>query len=169
MGDAAQISYAKVSNSDPQGGGITGFPSNSWKCNKLVADAYSAGSGVGLSVGPKPHGNGTGKGFPASRDSGGTWPPLANSLAQKEYDLRSLTNARDLDETRTVADSRAHPEPGDIIAFPAQLGSGHSSLYIGNGLVISAKGTGVEVGTIASERSTHNGVARIRKFTGSGQ
>lgn len=72
--------------------------------------------------------------------------------------LRNLSNPVPFDPKTT--------KPGDIVAFPSSSGSGHSTIYLGNGLVVSAKGTGVEVGTVKHEKREHGDQAVTRKYAG---
>lgn len=142
-----------------------------WKCNKLVADAYAVGASVGLSIGTTLGGDKiTGNGYPAAVDCQGAhcylWAPQANILARQNHNLRSLTHAKPI---RQQGDLKAQPELGDIVCFPTDGGLGHSSLYLGKKLIISAKGSGIEIETEEYETEEHNGLARIRKFTGSGR
>jgi hypothetical protein len=99
------------------------------------------------------------------RDGDSLWPPQANDLANPSRNIRSLTNARNL----RSGDDKANPELGDIIAFPSTDGSGHTGLYLGKNLIVSAKETGIEVHPLECEQSQHGDVALIRKFTGSGK
>ena len=149
---------------------ISPYNIDSFKCNKLVADAYAIGGEVGLSIGKTWGGRKIkGKGYPASYDfdSGAyMWGPKANNLARLNYNLRSLTYARELHEQGEI---KAQPELGDIICFPYLEGLGHSSLYLGKGLIISAKFSGIEIETERYEKEGHDDTARIRKFTGSGK
>lgn len=147
-------------------GSVTSFGTDSLKCNKLVADAYAAGAGRGLSVGSTWNGAGSGTGWPAMKIGSDLWPPQANELAHQSKNIRSLTNARPL---RLPGEPKAAPELGDLIAFPAESGSGHVGLYLGRDLIVSAKETGVEIHPLAYERATHNNIVVIRKFNGSGQ
>jgi len=151
------------------GGSVSAFPKNTWKCNKFVADSYAHGAGVGLSFRRRK------PGYPARRTSpkegSSRWPPLANELADPDTSLWNLTPARDV-----FIVTREHgrivkikwrtpiPRPGDIVPYRAEVGSGHSSLYLGAGLQISAKGWGVEIGGVAYEASTHAWKARVRQY-----
>lgn len=149
---------------------ISTYNIDSYKCNKLIADSYAVGGEVGLSIG-KSLGRRKikGKGYPAAYDfdSGKyMWGPKANRLTKLNHNLRSLTYARVLREQDEI---KAQPELGDIICFPYPEGLGHSSLYLGKGLIISAKFSGIEIETETYEKEGHNDIARIRKFTGSGK
>ena len=162
-----QLNSARL---DPTTLRISTYNIDSYKCNKLVADAYAVGGEVGLSIG-KSLGRRRikGKGYPAKYDfeSGKyMWGPKANRLAKLNHNLRSLTYARTLREKNEI---KAQPELGDIICFPTPEGLGHSSLYLGKGLIISAKFSGIEIETEVYEKERHADIARIRKFTGSGR
>lgn len=149
---------------------ISPYNAYNFKCNKLVADAYAVGGEVGLSIGKGLGGRKIkGKGYPAAYDfvSGKyMWGPKANRLAKLNHNLRSLTYARELREHDEL---KAQPQLGDIICFPALEGLGHSSLYLGKRLIISAKSSGIEIEREDSETEWHDNTARIRKFTGSGR
>jgi hypothetical protein len=160
-----RVAYTKAGRSQHVDGSVTSFGADNLKCNKLVADAYAAGAGKGLSVGGGWYDEGTGTGWPAMKESDSIWPPQANDLANSTKNIRSLTNARNL----RSGDDKAQPELGDIIAFPADNGSGHTGLFLGKNLIVSAKETGIEVHPLEYEQSQHGNVARIRKFTGSGK
>lgn len=160
-----QEEYAPYTKSEQKTGSVSLFPAESYKCNKFVADAYASGSKVGLSIGNDWEGAGTGKGYPAKRDGAYIWPPMANRLAALNENLRSLTNARNL---RQPQEPKSAPELGDILAFPSDGIHGHSALYLGRDLIISAKGVGLEIGTVEYETKVHGDLARIRKFNGSG-
>lgn len=156
---------------DPTKVRVSTYNAYDWKCNKLVADAYAVGAGVGLSIaknlgGTKIKGNG----YPAAHECHGNtcylWAPQANELAKSDRNLRSFTNAR---VPRARSDAAAQPEVGDIMAFPTDGGLGHSSLYLGKKLIISAKTDGIEIETEEFETEMHDGKARLRKFTGSGK
>ncbi|HWB03827.1 MAG TPA: hypothetical protein VG796_12445 [Verrucomicrobiales bacterium] len=162
---ARQAVYAKAARSQHVDGSVTSFGKDNLKCNKLVADAYAAGAGCGLSTGTGWYDTGTGTGWPAMRDGDSIWPPQANDLANPAKNIRSLTNARNL----RSGDAKAEPELGDIIAFPLEGGAGHTGLYLGKNLIVSAKETGIEVHPLEYEQSQHGNVVRIRKFTGSGK
>ena len=159
-------SYGRSQRSSHLAGSVTSFGIGNLKCNKLVADAYAVGAGAGLSIGADWFSEGEGSGWPAQRQAGSVWPPQANHLADVTKNLRSLTNARPL---RQPGEDKANPELGDIIAFPAEAASGHVGLYLGRNLIVSAKETGIEIGTVAAEQGAHGGSARIRKFNGSGR
>ena len=81
-----------------------------------------------------------------------------NKLSVKDIDLKG---------TGAVADAK--PLPGDVVSYPNDEGHGHSSMFLGNDLIISAKGSGVEITTVKSELDSHGGIGRVRKFTGSGK
>lgn len=149
---------------------ISPYNAYDFKCNKLVADSYAVGGSVGLSIGKNLGGRKIkGNGYPAAYDfeSGKyMWGPKANRLAKLNHNLRSLTYARELREHNEL---KAQPQLGDIICFPALEGLGHSSLYLGKRLIISAKFSGIELEREDSETEWHDGIVRIRKFTGSGK
>ncbi len=158
--------YAKAVHGPHLEGSVTSFGAGDLKCNKLVADAYAAGAGCGLSTGDSWYDEGTGTGWPAKRDGASLWPPVANDLANPTKNLRSLTNAREL---RAAGEEKAQPELGDLICFPAEMGSGHVGLYLGKNLIVSAKETGIEIHPLEYEQAQHGNIARIRKFTGTGK
>jgi hypothetical protein len=165
---ASQQSYARGERCPQLMDGVSAFNRGDWKCNKFVADAYAIGTGMGLSVEKEVTGQGHNKGFPASQDPSTrlVYPPRANWLAQRGQDIRNLTKAIDID----AQGEGVQPVPGDIIAFHATSGAGHSALHIGGGLIISARGTGIEIGTVASERDpnshhSHDYVS-VRKYSG---
>jgi len=156
---------------DPTKVRVSTYNEYNWKCNKLVADAYAVGAGVGLSIGKSLGGTKTkGDGYPAAYEYADNvcylWAPQANELTKSDRNLRSLTNAR---IPRVRADANALPEVGDIMCFPAEGGLGHSSLYLGKKLIISAKTDGIDIETEEFETEMHDGKARLRKFTGSGK
>ena len=157
--------YAFARKCPQRKGSISGYPENTWKCNKLVADCYAAGAGVGLSTK-------TGEpGYPANKDESGTWGPQANDLARKGGNLRSLTDARDIKSkgSNGQIDPKSVPQSGDIVAYPNPGGYGHSSIYIGDGIVVAAKTGGVRLETVKYEQEAHGGSARVRKYTGTGR
>lgn len=164
--EARRPLYAKAVRGAHVDGSVTSFGAGDLKCNKLVADAYAAGAGCGLAKGTDWHTASDGTGWPAAKFDNSFWPPQANDLANPSKNLRSLTNARPL---RQTGESRAAPELGDIIAFPASSGSGHVGLYLGKDLIVSAKETGVEIHPLAHEQALHGGIVLIRKFTGTGR
>lgn len=170
LGSILDKSVLEADTFDPTHIRISTYNASDWKCNKLVADAYAVGAGVGLSIGKSLGGVKTkGDGYPAILDCNGNtcylWAPQANELANPDRNLRSLTYARTL---RGRTDVNAQPEVGDIICFPSRSGLGHSSLYLGKKLIISAKTYGIDIETEEYETEGHEGKARIRKFTGSG-
>lgn len=158
--------YGRWRRSEHARGSVTSFGNGDHKCNKLVADAYAVGAGAGLSVGTDWFSEGAGTGWPAMQQGDDLWPPQSNQLANPAKNIRSLTDARDL---RQPGEAKANPELGDVIAFPAAVGSGHVGLYLGRNLIVSAKETGIEIGPVEVESAAHGGIARIRKFTGSGR
>ncbi|CAB1083586.1 hypothetical protein D1AOALGA4SA_11139 [Olavius algarvensis Delta 1 endosymbiont] len=147
--------YRYASKSPQKEKSVTFFPKNSWKCNKLVVDGYAHGAGLGLALV-----NTARAGFHAIEESNGNkWPPTANVLASTASGLRNLSRARDI----------ATPPPalGEVVAFPSPPGeNGHAGLHLGNGLMISAKGTGIEVGTVDFEKGVHSGIGRHRFYKG---
>ena len=103
---------------------ITFGPSTSNKCNVLVAGAHADGAGLGFIKNGK-----TGKGYPLTDDA----PPVANYLGDKR-DSKHLTNLSVVTTLRV----------GDIVAWRNANASpdnpGHSSIYIGGGVVVYAGG-----------------------------
>ncbi|QTR49430.1 hypothetical protein [Candidatus Thiothrix anitrata] len=171
MGTILTKTELESSTLDPTKVRVSTYNAYDWKCNKLVADAYAVGGAVGLSIGKNLDGVKTkGNGYPAAYDCNNNtcylWAPQANILAKQNYNLRSLTNAKPL---RKTGDLMAQPEVGDIICFPSEGGLGHSSLYLGKKLIISAKESGIDIEAEEYETEGHDGKARIRKFTGSGR
>ncbi len=171
LGTILTLGQLEANTFDPTKVRVSTYNAYDWKCNKLVADAYAVGAAAGLSIGKSLGGVKTkGDGYPATHSCGGNtcylWAPQANELARPERNLRSLTNARVL---RGRPDANAQPEVGDIICFPTDGGLGHSSLYLGKKLIISAKTDGIEIETEEFETEMHDGKARLRKFTGSGK
>ncbi len=164
--EAARAGYAKDVRHQHLDGSVTSFAAGNYKCNKLVADAYAVGAGVGLSVAKDWTSPGEGNGWPAMRDGTSLWPPKANELARAGWNTRSLTDARPL---RQADEPKAAPELGDLICFPSEGQFGHVGLYLGKNLVLSAKETGLEIGPIEAETKAHGGIVRIRKFNGSGR
>lgn len=164
--ESTRKSYGLEVRSPHVEGSVTSFAAGDYKCNKLVADAYASGAGCGLSIAAKWDVAGRGTGWPALEEGENQWPPQANHLADPTKNLRSLTAARELG---AADDPKAQPELGDIIAFPSSDGLGHASLYLGKGLIISAKSEGIEIHPLAFEQRSHGGLARIRKFNGSGK
>ena len=166
LDEAKRFSYAKHQRNQHKEGSVTSFGVGDLKCNKLAADSYAHGAKLGLSIGSTWDGPGKGRGWPAEKVDGALWPPIANRLADPKFNLRSLTNARPL---RLAGEPKASPNLGDLIIFPAREGHGHVGLYLGKNLILSAKNTGIEVGTLEKEQAEHGGIARIRKFNGSGR
>lgn len=166
ISEPTRASYGKEVRNHHVEGSVTSFPAGNYKCNKLVADAYAVGAGVGLSLGNDWTSQGEGNGWPALRDGNSKWPPKANELARADWNVRSLTNARPL---RMPDEPKASPELGDLICWPSKGEFGHVGLYVGKNLVISAKETGLEIGPIDAETAAHDGIVRIRKFNGSGR
>lgn len=162
----SRAAYAKDKRHQHLDGSVTSFATGNYKCNKLVADAYAVGAGVGLSVARDWTSPGEGRGWPAMRDGNSLWPPKANELARAGWNTRSLTDARPL---RLPDEPKAQPELGDLICFPSDGDFGHVALYVGKDLILSAKETGLEIGPIAPETKAHGGIVRIRKFNGSGR
>jgi hypothetical protein len=162
----SRAAYAKDKRHQHLDGSVTSFAAGNYKCNKLVADAYAVGAGVGLSIANDWTSPGEGRGWPAMRDGRSLWPPKANELARAGWNTRSLTDARPL---RQPGEPKAQPELGDLICFPSDGDFGHVCLYVGKDLILSAKETGLEIGPIAPERTAHGNIVRIRKFNGSGK
>lgn len=154
-------SYRKDRRNQHVPGSVTSFGENTYKCNKLVADAYAHGARRGLSVGSQWNGGGSGAGWPAKLMDTYKWPPTANFLADLGESPRNLSPAIAL---RTPGKPQSYPDLGDLILFPAEVGHGHVGLYIGKNLIISAKASGIEVGTLEKEQLEHQGIVRIRKF-----
>lgn len=146
---------------------VSAFPGGEkyYKCNKFVADCYSFGAGIGLSLK-----NGQ-TGYPAEPDGRFVWPPQANEVARPKANLRNLTDARDYNPAGTPAvDPRSFTRPGDIVAFPARTGSGHATIYVGNGVVIAAKTVeGATFEALEAEQEGHDDTARVRHYTGAGR
>ena len=145
--------YAYEKRSVQKSGSVSAFEVRSFKCNKLVTDAIATGAMVGLAQSAS-----QARGIHAKTDATGTWPALANSFASKTERLYNLTKGVDF-----AADKVAN---GEIVAFPAKIGSGHSGLSLGNGLILSAKVLGLEVGTVTYERAEHDNNARHRIYNG---
>jgi len=161
----ASATYSRAQRGQHLPESVTSFAKGDHKCNKLVADAYAVGAGVGLAVGADWFSPGTGTGWPAVQIGTDLWPPKANDLAEPDKNLRSLTDARPL---RQPGEDKAAPELGDLIAFPAAQASGHVGLYLGRNLIVSAKETGIEIGPVEAEQAAHGNVVLIRKFNRSG-
>ncbi len=105
--------------------------------------------------------------WPALNLDGEIWPPIANELADPKLNMRSLTNAREL---RAKGEDKANPFLGDAIVFPGNGEErGHVGLYLGYNTIVSAKESGVEIGTVDHEQKVHGNRAMIRKFNGSGR
>lgn len=158
--------YARDVRNSHLEGSVTSFGAGDLKCNKLVADAYAHGAREGLSVGSTWGGPGEGAGWPARQIDSSLWPPLANHLAKAGMNLRSLTDSRPL---RQAGEEKAAPDLGDVISFPMEGDSGHTGLYLGKNLIVSAKATGIEIGPVEAESRAHGGAAMIRKFNGTGR
>jgi uncharacterized protein YycO len=143
-----------------------------FKCNKLVADAFAHGAGIGLSLKPGE------VGFPIVRPPHGketaVWAPLADDFATVGQNLRNFTMARPMDMTRTKG---VAPDIGDLIAVPntepntgGVVHSGHVGIYIGNGLMVAAKKVpGVTIESVDWENKNHKHKAIVRSYTGSGK
>ncbi|MBI5779858.1 MAG: C40 family peptidase [Planctomycetes bacterium] len=117
-----------------------------------VRDAYTKGAGVNY---PRRPASFWGITIPFI-DS---WsPPQANELADPNNKIDNL---------KVIPENEA--KPGDIVAFPAVDGSGHSGIYIGNGLMVSASSrlNRVAVTSVAASKSgpQHNRVT-YRRYTG---
>lgn len=147
---------------------VSAFPAGDkfYKCNKFGADCYAHGAGLGLS-----HDKGQ-TGYPVYPPDGASiWPPQANDIARLKSNLRNFSDARDYNAPGTPGvDSRSIPRPGDLVAYPARRGSGHLTIYVGNGVVIGAKtDEGATFETLAAEQDGHDGNARVRQYTGTGR
>lgn len=118
---AARSAYAKARRHPHVDGSVTSFGKDTFKCNKLVADAYAFGAETGLSSGPDWFSEGEGTGWPAEREGNDLWPPRANTLADPLKNLRSLTDARPLNQP---GEDKAKPGLGDLIAFPSEKPEG---------------------------------------------
>lgn len=161
VNETARFSYAKSSRSQNFSGSVTSFGEDTYKCNKLAADSYAHGANRGLSLGTTWDGEGGQAGWPAKALDGSQWPPTANTLASLKTNPRNLTPAVAL---RSAGVPSSFPDLGDLIVFPLDGGHGHVGLYLGKDLIISAKASGIEVGTIEKEREEHGGIVRVRKF-----
>ena len=163
---ARREAYSRDQRSSHLDGSVTSFGEGDPKCNKFAADAYAHGAGEGLSAGSTWGGAGDGSGWPARKIDRSLWPPQANHLAKAGLNLRSLTDARSL---RQDGQDKAAPQLGDLISFPSEDDLGHVGLYLGRNLIVSAKASGIEIGTVEVETESHGGIAMIRKYTGTGR
>jgi hypothetical protein len=129
-------------------------PKPPYKCNKFVVDAYAYGAGIGLATKDGQ------LGFPSKN---GIDPPMAADLAGSGP-LRNLTMAQVYQQPST--------RPGDIVSFaPKPHHHGHTTIYLGNGLVVSAKpDDGATIELLDAESQDDDHVAtRVRKYTASGK
>jgi RHS repeat-associated protein len=100
------------------------------KCNIFCANSYAIGGGIGFG----------GTGVPINSSFlggliGRQYPPVANDYANSSKTIPHF-------DVVTI------PQLGDIAAFPARIGQGHSSIYTGNGTVIYAAERTVKVQTV---------------------
>jgi hypothetical protein len=110
--------------------GVGAVGPKSWKCNRLVADAYAVGAGLWY-----------GSSFPRMR--GTQWPYTANDLVNPRLRMRHL---------RVVSS----PKVGDVVALKAPGGPGHSTLNLGGGMLLPYAGPdGVKVGTFEGVYEGH--------------
>jgi hypothetical protein len=129
-------------------------PRPPYKCNKFVVDAYAYGAGIGLATKDGQ------LGFPSKN---GIDPPMAADLAGSGP-LRNLTMAQVYQQSST--------SPGDIVSLaPKPHHHGHTTIYLGNGLVVSAKpDDGATIELLDAESQDEDHVAtRVRKYTASGK
>jgi len=96
------------------------------KCNIFCANAYAIGGGVGFG----------GAGVPVNTTFfGRKYPPAANDLANPSTPIKNF----EVVTTRGL---------GDIAAFPARIGLGHSAIYAGGGAAIYASTNNVKIQTV---------------------
>jgi hypothetical protein len=129
-------------------------PNPPYKCNKFVVDAYAHGAEIGLAT---QQGQ---LGFPSKN---GIDPPMASDLAAGGP-LRNLTMPQVYQQSST--------SPGDIVSLAPKPGHhGHTTIYLGNGLVVSAKpDDGATIELLDAESQDEDHVAtRVRKYTASGK
>jgi RHS repeat-associated protein len=109
------------------------------KCNVFCANAYAIGGGVGFG----------GAGVPVNTTFfGRKYPPAANDLANSSTPIKNF-------EVVTT------PGLGDIAAFPARIGLGHSAIYAGGGAVIYASTNNVKIQTVQYVLTTGSGHAFV--------
>jgi RHS repeat-associated protein len=116
IGNQSYADSATVSIRDNNGAGITIGPSN--KCNILVAETYVKGAGLNWLK--------NGRGYPMVNGAA----PAANWLG----------DARDRQHLANIAIVQGSLRPGDIVAWRYTGGTkdGHSSIYIGGGVLVYA-------------------------------
>jgi len=128
---------------------IRDLESGTYKCNRFVADAY----GVGASRGFAPHGKGGAYPVGETKLFWYGYPPSANELGNTVLVLPNL-----------YAVPQESSRLGYVIAFPNPAGIGHSGVFLGRGLYISARNgsapaaklqvaDGVQITRIPSERA----------------
>jgi cell wall-associated NlpC family hydrolase len=121
IGNQAYSDSATVSIRDNNGVGVTIGPSN--KCNVLVASTYVKGAGLNWLR--------NGRGYPMTNGTA----PAANWLG----------DSRDRQHLANISIVNGGMRPGDIVAWRYSGGTsdGHSSIYIGGGVVVYAGGPSV--------------------------
>jgi len=110
------------------------FPSGRYKCNKFVSDAYTQGAGVSY-----PNYGGPTR-----------FPWVANQMANKKLHPAHYPTVN------------GPMKVGDVLAFPNPGGLGHMAIYIGNGMMVSARGgPGVVIQPVAGQGVTPT----VRRYT----
>jgi RHS repeat-associated protein len=135
LSSASHFSYL-VTKDKPFSKGIPGLS----KCNIFVADAYGLGGGVGFG----------GSGVPVSGGILGInqSPPSANQLGNMNVAVAHFLVAWP-------------PLPGDIVAFNSPGGHGHSTIWLGNNVLIYAGGGDVKLGSLGFVQKYEGGTAGV--------
>ena len=139
-------------------------PSNAgdWKCNYFVASAYgsSEGADVGFSSAKNIHLSTGIPGFPVAKDRYGQWGPQANDFATVG-NIRSFSSAREYGDGSKV-------KTGSVVAWKESMGSGHTGISIGNGIIISAGEKRISLKPLRN-KDDYGRVTIYRNYTGSGK
>lgn len=108
------------------------------KCNLFVAEAYATGAGVGYVSNNR-------LGVPLfGRNPFRPHPASANTLGDRNVFVSHFAVFSD------------YPvPPGAIVAFGSEVGSGHSTLWCGSGILIYAGGEEVKLGTFNKNQAGH--------------
>jgi hypothetical protein len=119
--DPSGYAYVKAVSSSMD---VRDVDKNQYKCNRFVSDVFAVGAHKGYAE------KGKGGKYPTGEtswwDPRSGYPPSANELADPKKNLPHLPVV-------------STPSMGNIIAFPNPGGLGHTGIYLGNNIYISAR------------------------------